>query len=76
MTKEEIKNEAEGMVDFYQDEFDLEREDAIDTAMYNFVELYAREVISKEDLLAFADYFGYKIDEDALNQFKNERKDY
>lgn len=74
MTKEQIKQIAEEMIEAQIYESGLEREDVIETSMLCFLDDYIKDEIAKEDLLEFATYLCYPIDIEAVEALKSKRK--
>ena len=74
MTKEEIKNYVEDDIAYHCGEFDLPREVAIETVMINIICRYKNGELSKEDLLSCADYLGYTLDVELIDQQAKQEK--
>ena len=74
MTKEEVKNYVEDIIDYHCDEFGLEREEVIETVMINIIFSYERNELTKEDLLKCADYLEYELDMDVIDADIEKRK--
>ena len=68
MTKEEIKQYVENDIEYHCGEFDLPREVAIEPVMINIVYRYKIGKLSREDLTACADYLGYTLNVDLIDQ--------
>ena len=74
MTKEEIKNYVEDDIAYHCGEFDLPREVAIETVMINIICRYKNGNLSREDLVGCADYLGYTLDVDLIDQQVKQEK--
>ena len=67
MSKEEIKNYVEGQIECHCDEFGLTREEVTEVVLLNCVEYYRMDELSEDDLVRCANYLGYEINLDLLN---------
>lgn len=74
MTKEQIKQMAEEMIENQMSESDLEREEVIEVSMFCFLDDYIYDKITKEDLLEFATYLCYPLDMEYVEALKAKRK--
>ena len=70
MTKEEIKKLMEEEIEYHMFEFDLEREEVLDVAIYNMIDRYMRDELSKEDLTMCADYLDMELNFDEIERRK------
>ena len=66
MNKSEIKKYVEDQIAYHCDEFGLVREEVVSVVLLNCIEYFHRGELSKEDLLACADYLNLVIDLDEI----------
>ena len=74
MTKSEIKQFIEEQFDYHMSEFDLTREEAEEVVLINTIGYYYEDKISQEDLIECTNYLGCKLDLDAIEKEKAEKK--
>ena len=67
MTKETIRSYVEDEIAYHIDESGWEREDVMEVAMLNMLYRYANDMLAKEDLLQCANYLGYELNMDLLD---------
>ena len=74
MTKEQIKEKAERMIEAQMDESGLEREEVLEVSALCFLEEYIHDDISEEELIALDDYLQVTIDLKEARSLKAKRK--
>ena len=74
MTKEEIKNYIENIIEYNCSESDLEREDVLYSAILTAIYHYELKEISKEDLLQCADYLEFALDMEEIDKAIEKRR--
>ena len=74
MNKKEIKEYCEEGIRIHCEEFDLEREEAIEVVMLNIIETYYDDKTSEEWMMGCANYLGYDLDIEKIHKEKSIRK--
>ena len=74
MNKKEIKEYCEEGIKIHCEEFDLEREEAIEVVMLNIIETYYDDKTSEEWMMGCANYLGYDLDIEKIRKEKATRK--
>ena len=75
MTKTEIIQYANDLIDSLCYEAECERDESIDElAMVNIVYEYTHDKMSKEDMLAFSEFFNYPLDMELVEEIHKKRQ--
>jgi hypothetical protein len=61
MTIKQIKEMCEKEIEYHMNEFDLEREEVLDTAILNMIDRYMQGKLTKEDLIKCGNYLGFNL---------------
>ncbi len=73
MTKKEIKQMVNDMIEGQMEESNLTREEVMEPTMLSLVYMYYDDKIELKDLCTALDYLGYTYDESELEKGKQER---
>ena len=68
MTNKEIKEMCEQEIEYHMSEFDLEREEVLDVAIYNMIDRYMQGTLSREDLIKCGDYLGFELHMEVIDK--------
>ena len=74
MTKKEIKEYVESIIEFEMTEADLPREDTYETVITNALWAYDYDKITKDDLMAISDYLDYGLDINKVDEIKSKHQ--
>ena len=73
MTKEQIKQMAEDMIEWQCFESGLSREEVIDPSAYSFCEWYFKDEITRQDLIDLTDYLDFPLNIEEVDKMKERR---
>ena len=74
MTKEQIKQISEDIIEGEIQESGLEREDVIESVVFYFLDKYIRDEITREEFMEACNYLEYPVDMELVETIKTKRK--